>query len=62
MKNREQTGDTHLEYLRGKRDSAWEMAGLARQEQDLKKEAHHTSEARRYQQLISQYLTGRGSI
>lgn len=46
-----------LERLRRKRDQAWEMAGLARQDGDKDDEKRRTDEAREYQRQIAEYLT-----
>ncbi len=42
-----------LEKLRRKRDQAWEMAGMARQDGDKVDEEKHTKDARKYQVEIS---------
>jgi hypothetical protein len=39
-------------YYRMKADQHWEMAGLARQDNDHVDAEHHTKKAREYEQLI----------
>lgn len=46
----------HLTQLRRKADQEWEMAGLARQDQDHPDEERHTKKAREYERQIQEYL------
>jgi hypothetical protein len=50
------SGDVYLDRMRRKRDQAWEMAGLARRDNDKTDEARHTAEARDWERRISEYL------
>ena len=47
-------GESVLDRYRRKRDQAWEMAGLARQDGDKKDEARWIAEAREYERLIGE--------
>jgi hypothetical protein len=50
------TPDPELDRLRRKRDQAWELAGLARQDDDKADELRRTEEARELQRQISRRL------
>lgn len=57
MKNIEKTShDPVLDRMVRKRDQAWDMAGLARQDRDKADEKKHTAEAREWGRKISEYL------
>lgn len=43
-----------LDKLRRRRDQAWEMAGLARQDRDYEDEKRRTAEARLYEDAIAE--------
>jgi len=47
-----------LEKLKRKADQAWDMAGLARQDNDRTDELKHTENARRCDQEIGRRLRG----
>jgi hypothetical protein len=51
------TNDSQLERMRRKRDQAWDMAGLARQDGDTKDEKRHTDEAIEWENKIKEYLS-----
>lgn len=44
--------DTSRLRLRRKADQHWEMAGLARKDEDEKDEDFHTKKAREYEQML----------
>ena len=48
--------ETELDRLRRKRDQAWDMAGLARQDGDTKDSERRTKEAREYEKQIRDLL------
>jgi hypothetical protein len=48
--------ETELDRLRRKRDQAWEMAGLARQDGDMADAQRQTEAARQYTEQIQQLL------
>lgn len=51
------SNDPVLERLRRKRDQAWDMAGLARQDGDMVDAAKQTAAAKDYQRQINEYAT-----
>ena len=58
IRNNEPRGDAQVERLRRKRDQAWEMVGLARQDGDRADEARWTHRAKEYARQISELLRG----
>lgn len=55
IRNAEPRSDNQqIERLRRKRDQAWEMAGLARKDQDTADELRHTNEAKEYSRQLSE--------
>jgi hypothetical protein len=54
IRNAEPKGNPDIERLRRKRDQAWEMAGLARQDGDRVDEERRTEEAREYARQIQE--------
>jgi hypothetical protein len=42
--------------LRRKADQEWDMAGLARQDNDMKAAAEHTEKAREYQRQLGELI------
>ena len=55
IRNAEPRSDNlHIERLRRKRDQAWEMAGLARQDGDSADQKRWTDEAREYQRQLAE--------
>lgn len=51
-----------IEVLRRKRDQAWEMAGLARQDGDTTDEVRQTAIAREYQRQIGEAIRNGSAI
>ena len=49
--------NNYIDNLKRKRDQAWEMAGLARQDDDKLEEQRRTDEAIEYSRQISELLS-----
>lgn len=50
------SGDATADRLRRKANQEWDMAGLARQDGDLKDAERHTNLARDYERQLREYL------
>lgn len=58
MTNKEIANETSLDRLRRKRDQAYDLAGCARLDRDMKDAERHTNIAKKIEQRIGELVRG----